>query len=759
MVVHRFHFLRGALLAVACWCSLLPAARVAAQSATQTHKPVRKAAAKKTTGKRKHPPSRRMRRMRQAFVASASLKPMARQLLQDRTPAAYAGVESYARAHAKQDAGALAYLVVGYAHVLDKDYAKAIDPLARAKANAGDFGDYVAYYLGTSYFSTGRMPTAISTLSTFDKSFPRSLLIRDAHVAYADALVASGRASEAVDLLEKERQPIRADAELALGRAYAASHDPAKAGSIFRNIYYSLPLSSEASAAQTELEKLGAGAGLPPVSAAQRRTRIDLLVKGKKYSEAADEYRTLAEEAGPVDRPAIQLAMAQALRHAGRSGEAKKVLDAVPSAPPEINAQRLFEIGEMERAADQDDAFLRTVEQLRQADPNSPWLEQALMSQGNIYLLRRDYDHAIDSYRECQERFPSGSRADYAHWKVAWLSLRQSRLADAKKALDDQIALYPSSSETPAALYWRGRLAEEDNDPGMARSYYQTLSQRFRNYYYGLLARERLAKVQDGPVGHYQLLDKTLAGFNATKITADPAPDDNLRLQKAHLLANGALLEFAARELKAAAEEDKGNWLVPELVHLYQDAGRYDQAIEYLKHSTSDYFAVELAGLPRPYWEGLFPKPYWYDLKRFSVSNGLDPYLVAALIRQESEFNPNAVSRSNAVGLMQLLPRVGRDVARQEKLRSFRPNQLFTPAINLQLGTHYFRAMVEKFGAVEYALAAYNAGDDRVTEWQGMAKYRDVAEFVESIPFTETRDYVQAIVRNANMYKLLYGAP
>ena len=701
-----------------------------------------------------------MRRMRQAFVASASLKPMARQLLQDRTPAAYAGVQSYARAHAKEYAGALAYLVVGYAHVLDKDYTKAIDPLSRARANAGDFGDYVAYYLGTSYLATGRIPAAISTFSTFEKSFPRSLLIRDAHVAWANALVASGRASEAIDLLEKDRQPTRADLELALGRAYEAAHDPAKAGSIFRNIYYTLPLSTEASFAQAELEKLGASAPLPPVSAAERRTRADLLVKGKKYSEAADEYRILAEEASQADRPAAQLAMVEALRHAGRSGEAKKFLEAVPTSPPEINAQRLFELGETERTEDHDDAFLHTVEQLRQVAPNSSWLEPMLMSEGNIYLLRRDYDHALDSYRECQERFPSGARADYAHWKVAWLSLRQGRLADAKKALEDQVALYPSSPETPAALYWRGRLAEEDNDPGMARAYYQTLSQRFRNYYYALLARERLAKVKDGPPVRSPLLDKTLASGHTSKITADPAPDDNLRVQKAHLLANGALLEFAVRELKGAADEDKGNnWLAPEMVRLYQDAGRYDQAIEYLKHNTFDYFAAELPDLPRAYWEGLFPKPYWYDLKRFSANNGLDPYLVAALIRQESEFNPYAVSRSNAVGLMQLLPKVGREVARQEKLRSFTTNQLFTPAINLQLGTHYFRSTVDKFGAVEYALAAYNAGDDRVQEWQGMAKYRDVAEFVESIPFTETRDYVQAIVRNANMYRLLYAAP
>ena len=90
---------------------------------------------------------------------------MARQLLQDRTPAAYAGVEAYARRHAQEDAGALAWLVLGYAHVLDKDYAKAVDPLNRAKTQAGDLGDYVSFYLGTAYFQSGKTAEAVTTLS------------------------------------------------------------------------------------------------------------------------------------------------------------------------------------------------------------------------------------------------------------------------------------------------------------------------------------------------------------------------------------------------------------------------------------------------------------------------------------------------------------------------------------------------------------------------------------------------------------------
>jgi soluble lytic murein transglycosylase len=136
----------------------------------------------------------------------------------------------------------------------------------------------------------------------------------------------------------------------------------------------------------------------------------------------------------------------------------------------------------------------------------------------------------------------------------------------------------------------------------------------------------------------------------------------------------------------------------------------------------------------------------------------LDPNLVASLIRQESEFNPGAVSHANAYGLMQLLPTVGKGEAKELRVRGFNTGMLLSPPTNIQLGTRYFKEMVNKYnGQVEYALAAYNAGSNRVDDWLGQGKYRDVAEFVESIPFTETREYVQAITRNAQIYKRLYA--
>jgi len=169
---------------------------------------------------------------------------------------------------------------------------------------------------------------------------------------------------------------------------------------------------------------------------------------------------------------------------------------------------------------------------------------------------------------------------------------------------------------------------------------------------------------------------------------------------------------------------------------------------------------MEMSGLPAEYWHGLFPRPYWDSLRRYSDENGLDPYLVSSLIRQESEFNPGAVSRANALGLMQLLPRTGKGEAKEAGIKAYNTDSLFDPNINIQLGTRYFRKMVDHFnGQVEYALAAYNAGESRVEEWRGAGSYRDIDEFVESIPFTETREYVQAIVRNAEVYKQVYGTP
>ena len=148
----------------------------------------------------------------------------------------------------------------------------------------------------------------------------------------------------------------------------------------------------------------------------------------------------------------------------------------------------------------------------------------------------------------------------------------------------------------------------------------------------------------------------------------DP-PEDDLHYIRAKLLENAGMTDLAVRELQAGSSTvRRGRWW--RLRRMYTSGGEYFRALQALKRAISGYFAMDVNGLPAPYWQGLFPRPYWDALRQYSEENGLDPYLVASLIRQESEFNPSAISHANAYGLMQLLPRTGKGEAKKEGLHA-----------------------------------------------------------------------------------------
>jgi soluble lytic murein transglycosylase len=696
----------------------------------------------------------------QAFVASTDLKPMAIQLLDNRTSAAYAGVEAYAVKHQAEDAGALAWLVMGYARIQDSQYEQAVPPLKNARAHAGELGDYVDYFLGSAQLSSGDARGSAATLDGFDTRYADSILLHDALVLQAQALLAAGQPREAIRLLEAHRAPPRADVDLELGRAYAAVGQNDAAADAWRHAYFTLPLASGAEEAGSLYKALSERAKLPPPLQAERKQRADLLMQGKRYGEAAEEYRDLLSESHLGDESGVRLGLAGALFRAKKYREARNLLEKIPESADERNSERLYYLAEMARGRDSK-RFADLLQSLRTSAPQSPWLEQLLLSSGNSQLLLRNFETAARFYSELYTRFPNGANASYAHWKTAWLRLRLGDTAQARRLFEEQIKLYPASPEVPNALYWRGRLAEEDQDLNKARAYYQKLSDRFRFFYYAELARERLRDIKiDGNAPVVPLLSKIPPAAPPVRFNRGAAPPDNLRVQKSFLLQNGALFDLAIAELEAAYSKDGSLWAMGEMVRIYQSTGRYWRALQMLKRGLPGYFSFEIADLPRPFWEALFPRLYWSDIQKYSNENQLDPFLVAALIRQESEFHAGAVSRARALGLMQILPSTGRKLAREVKLRRFSTNMLWDPTVNVQLGTRYFRGLLDsQDGTPQYALAAYNAGPDRVAEWRGNGQYRDVAEFVESIPFTETREYVQAVLRNAAVYRRLYGTP
>jgi soluble lytic murein transglycosylase len=146
----------------------------------------------------------------------------------------------------------------------------------------------------------------------------------------------------------------------------------------------------------------------------------------------------------------------------------------------------------------------------------------------------------------------------------------------------------------------------------------------------------------------------------------------------------------------------------------------------------------------------------WDQITAWAKHRDLDLYQVAGLIRQESVFNPRAKSPANAYGLMQLLLPTARAVAR--KYGSTSPGSaedLYRPALNIELGTGYMRDQLDKFGRLEYMAVAYNAGPGRVAPWRASLPM-EIDEFVEAIPFKETKGYVQGVIRNSAQYRRLY---
>jgi soluble lytic murein transglycosylase len=169
-----------------------------------------------------------------------------------------------------------------------------------------------------------------------------------------------------------------------------------------------------------------------------------------------------------------------------------------------------------------------------------------------------------------------------------------------------------------------------------------------------------------------------------------------------------------------------------------------------------NFDARKFSDVPLIVWKTLYPLPYETALRREAAKNNFDPMLAAGLIRQESTFQADAVSRKDAVGLMQVLPQTGRLMSKHLKLR-YAKTKLFEPEFNIEVGMVYVANLLRDMGAPEYALAAFNAGEDRIALWRSERKYEEIPELVESIPFTETRDYVQIVLRNAEVYRMIYG--
>jgi soluble lytic murein transglycosylase len=688
-------------------------------------------------------------RIKLAFQASSELRPMAQQLATMRTSAAYAGVTKYAKSHTGE-AAAAAYLALGHAYLVDKRYGEAIENFRLAKKAGAELADYADFLNARANHEAGNEETAEELLRGFALRYPESIFVAEAPELEAQALLALKNAAGAQKVLAAAAGTAAANRtsyQLALAEVAFALGQSQQAESLYKRLLLAHPLSSEAEVARAKLTAMGAESSL---TTAELRVLGDAYYNGSRYEEASEQYRALARQSSldAVSRNGFAVAAANCDLKLKRLTTAEA--EALPDTQGENGARRLYLLMELARNRGDLAEQQRIVAEMESSFPQSNWLAEALFDSGNTYLLRREFPAAVEYYGTLATRFPDNKHGSAAHWKAGWLSYRQGLTTEAARLFDEQIRLYPASPEAVSALYWRGRLYETvEQKPAQAAANYRAILRAYPHYFYAQMARQRLA-------GLGNLQPAPQPRLNNIQPPPPPAltesfPADSPHLAKARLLANAGLNDYIAEEI--AADPDSADWSALAEAQIYASYGEAFRAMRALKRALPSAASASLNSIPLAYWRILFPEPWWETIKAESAKNNLDPYLVAAQIRQESEFNPSAISPANAYGLMQVLPSVGKTLAREEGMSNFQSFQLFDPATNIRLGTRYLRQTLNKFGGVtEYALAAYDAGDSRVEEWQAAGPYQGIDEFVESIPFTETRGYVESILRNMEIY-------
>lgn len=677
---------------------------------------------------------------------------MAQQLATLRSPAAYAGVSAYAHAHTGE-ASAAAYISLGHAYLLDHKYPDAVTAFRQANVQGDALDDYADYLEAQADLQSNNLPQAENLLSGFEQKHPDSIFVPSVPVLQANLFLQEGDPQASLRILDAHKGESianHADYQLALAKTYQMAGRLPEATQAFRRTFLGFPLSNEAAQAKTQLAALGATSSL---TVEERSHHAEALYNAGRYADAGDEYHALANDSAITGGLKNSLLVAAASCDWKLKRLGKETLDRIPDSNDETEARRLYLLMELARNKDDSDTQHSIVQQMETRFPSSPWLSEALYSSGNMYLLRKDFPHAIEYYGELAKRFPRSSYAPSAHWRAAWLNYRIGQYVEAARLMDEQIAVYHGGKEIPSALYWRGRIYQnQDRRTDMAAAYYSAVARVYRHYYYAAEAQKRLSELGNVTPASLSLLD-ALKPETIPELSND-VPEDDPHVVRAHLLANAGLNEYISPEIQAADGSDE--WGALAEAKIYASYGETWRAMRSMKRAIPFYTSAPIDALPMEYWRILFPQSYWSAIKSESTKNGLDPYMVAALIRQETEFNPAAISHANAYGLMQLLPVVGKSMAKEEGIRHFETNDLLDPDINIRLGTRYLKQTWDKFnGQPEYTFAAYNAGDSRVTDWQSIGNYRGIDEFVESIPFTETREYVQAIIRNQQIYREL----
>jgi soluble lytic murein transglycosylase len=484
--------------------------------------------------------------------------------------------------------------------------------------------------------------------------------------------------------------------------------------------------------------------------------RAQIFFDAHKWKEARAEFEKVLSMVGDPANPKRQRAQLRIAQVRIQLKGSPTILSSLVTPDAEVDAERLFGLSQAYRTAKNESEMFATLESITQKYPRSVWNEEALMAAGNYYWVLLDRPKAITYYQRLLDAFPEGKYAYNAEWRIAWIAFLNNQ-PDADQRLTAFLLKYPTSANAVDALYWLGRSTERGGNPGHARSDYEKAIERFPQTYFAHAAAARLKQLGPGEEDPSDFLAQ-IPEPSPLRAFDEPIPESAAdRWAKAQALRIIAFDASAELELKNAYFATSSPRFLLEAAQAAFDQGHFAAGMSYGRIILPSFESRKISDAPMAVWKILYPLPYEAALRREAARNDFDPMFAAGLIRQESTFQADIVSYANAIGLMQVLPKTGKLLAKQLKIR-YNKKLLYDANYNLQLGMLYIANLVRLTGAPEYAAAAYNAGEDRIALWKSERNYEEIPELVESIPFTQTREYVQIVLRNAAVYRMIYGS-
>ena len=692
-----------------------------------------------------------------ASAAEQQLDALSHRLDEKRNAAAYQELTEFAKAQEKSPLGARAALALGYYDFKENRLAEAREWLEKAAADPL-LDDYALYWTGVTDRTSGANAQALAELQQYRQRFPDGVMSDSAVEELSRAALALDRPQEAVAALETYEKTTSRPVLLLLraqarDQVAAANGEPPLAAAVdYLDVYYRFPLGEEARMASVRLPALQAALGeqFPGTPLATQIARAEAFNQASRWNDVRAAYQELLPKVSGAahDRGELRIARANVALGSGLTP-----LISLELTDPDLESERLYLLSQEYRAKELESQMLETIELAAQKCPQSPATADALFAAGNYFWMKLDRARAAEYYARVVASAPASPDASVAQWRVIWTAYLARN--DVRDQIEQYLRQYPNSAYVVDALYFLGRANERAGNVMHARSVYLAATDRFPQTYFGGWAADRLRQIGSDPINPADFLSLFPVAPPLPVFSKAVPAAANARWTRAQALRNIAFDQSAELELRAANDRTPAPGLLYAISEAAAAAGKYPAAITTARQLLPRMDARRFEEVPPDVWRIVYPWPYRTEIEREATRNNLDPTLMAGLIRQESAFASDAVSVSNALGLMQVWPPTGTKLARTLKL-SYSRTSLLDPDYNLRLGAYYLSSLLKMFGKPELAVAAYNAGETRVMEWTAGQSYEELPEFVESIPITQTRDYVQIVLRNRGLYSRIY---